>query len=395
MASSDTEVVIVGAGAAGIAAARRLREVGIACLMLEARPRPGGRAWTLVDGSGLALDLGCGWLHSADRNPWSGIARQQGRSIDKTPPPWGRISFVDVFPLAEQQQFREALQAFYRRLDASAQEAPDRPAASLLEPGGRWNKTIDAVSTYVNGAELERVSRRDFARYDDSGVNWRVLEGYGAVIAAHGASVPTAFDCPVRTIDHSGMRLRIETGRGTVTAERAIVTLPSALLAEEALAFVPGLPEKLDAASRLPLGLADKLFLTLDHAEEFEKDSRLLGATDRSAIGSYHFRPFGRPQIEAYFGASLARDLETEGEAAFFDFAVSELTGVLGHAFRRRVAPLALHRWGADPFARGSYSYALPGAADCRALLAAPVNDRLFFAGEACSEADFSTAHGA
>src|SRR5205823_1223865 len=106
------------------------------------------------------------------------------------------------------------------------------------------------------------------------------------------------------------------------------------------------------------------------------------------------FRPFGRPQIEAYFGGTLAAELEAGGESAFFDFAVSELTGLLGSAFARRVRPIRIHRWGVDPFSRGSYSYAVPGMADCRATLAAPVDDRLFFAGEACSKNDFSTAHG-
>ncbi len=87
-------------------------------------------------------------------------------------------------------------------------------------------------------------------------------------------------------------------------------------------------------------------------------------------------------------------ELEAKGERAFVDFAVSELGTLLGSNFSRRVKPLHIHRWGADPFARGSYSYALPGKADCRAILAAAVDDRLFFAGEACSKADFSTAHG-
>jgi len=145
----------------------------------------------------------------------------------------------------------------------------------------------------------------------------------------------------------------------------------------------------------LPLGLADKLFLVLEDAEEFTKDTRLFGRTDRTATAGYHMRPFGRPMIEAYFGGNLAAELETGGEAAFVDFALDELTGVLGSAFARRVTPIALHSWGTDPCARGSYSYALPGRADCRAILAAPVDERLFFAGEACSAHDFSTAHGA
>jgi len=158
--------------------------------------------------------------------------------------------------------------------------------------------------------------------------------------------------------------------------------------------FVPALPEKTQAARGLPLGLADKLFLSLERAEEFEKDSRLFGATDQSATATYHLRPFGRPQIEAYFGGRLAAELEAGGASAFFDFAVTELTRQLGGDFARRVTPIHCHRWGADPFARGSYSYALPGMVDCRTTLAAPVNNRLFFAGEACSRGDFSTAHG-
>lgn len=394
MASSDTEVVIVGGGAAGIAAGRRLTDARIDCLIVEARSRLGGRAWTVADGSGAAIDLGCGWLHSADRNPWSGVAEAQGRTIDKTPPPWRRRSAPIGFPLAEQSAFLDALQKFEQRLDTFS-DGDDVAAATFLEPLGRWNGLIDAVGTYVSGADLERVSARDLGRYDDSGVNWRVLEGYGTAITAHAAGVPVLLACPVRRIDHSERRLRVETANGAITADAAVVTLPSALIAEEALAFTPALPKKIQAAAGLPLGHADKLFLSLSDADEFDKDSRLFGRTDRSRTGVYHFRPFGRPQIEAYFGGSLATELEAGGERAFFDFALAELTALLGSDFARRINPLRLHPWGVDPFSRGSYSYALPGRADCRGALAAPVDDRLFFAGEACSRGDYSTAHGA
>jgi monoamine oxidase len=393
--SSDTEVVIVGGGAAGIAAGRRLADARIDCLILEARTRLGGRAWTVSDGSGAAIDLGCGWLHSADRNPWVAVAEAQGRTIDKTPPPWRRRSAPIGFPLAEQNAFLDALQTFEQRLDSLADGADDIPAAAFLEPLGRWNGLIDAVGTYVSGADLERVSARDLGRYDDSGVNWRVLEGYGTTIAAHAAGVPVRLGCPVRGIDRSERRLRVETVDGAIMADAAIVTVPSALIAEETLAFTPALPEKIQAAAGLPLGHADKLFLSLSDAAEFDKDSRLFGRTDRSRTGVYHFRPFGRPQIEAYFGGPLAAELEAGGERAFCDFALVELTALLGGDFARRIKPLRLHPWGVDPFARGSYSYALPGRADCRAALAAPVDDRLFFAGEACSRGDYSTAHGA
>ena len=394
MTNSDTEVAIVGGGAAGIAAGRRLAAANVACLVIEARPRLGGRAWTITDPSGLALDLGCGWLHSADRNPWTKVAQEQARAIDKTPPPWMRPSLPIGFPLSEQTDFSNAMQTFWSRLSEAAEGKQDRPASELLESGDRWNGLINAVGTFISGAELDRVSALDFDRYDDSGVNWRVIEGYGATIAAHGADLATLVDCPVRRIDHSGKRLRVETQKGAIAADQVIVTVPSAVLAQDGLIFSPALPDKMEAATGLPLGLADKLFLSLDDAEEFEKDSRLFGHTDRAATAGYHFRPFGRPQIEAYFGGTWAAELEAGGEGAFFDFAVSELTALLGSAFAKRIQPIRVHRWGHDPFSRGSYSYAVPGAADCRAVLAAPVDDRLFFAGEACSKNDFSTAHG-
>jgi len=284
---------------------------------------------------------------------------------------------------------------FDQQLHSRPEQEPDVPAATLLEPLGPWNALINAISTYANGTELDRVSARDVSRYDDSGVNWRVVEGYGTVIAAHGAGLPVMLGQPVRLIDRNGRRLRVETAGGAITADRAIVTIPSGLLAEERLLFTPPLPEKTQTAAGLPLGLADKLFLSLAEAEEFDKESRLFGRSDRSDTGVYHFRPFGRPQIEAYFGGRLAAELEAGGDPAFADFAIGELTGLLGSDFAHRVKPLHLHRWGVDPFARGSYSYALPGKADCRGVLAAPVDDRVFFAGEACSRSDYSTAHGA
>jgi monoamine oxidase len=394
MTTNETEVAIIGGGAAGIAAGRRLRAAGINCLLIEARPRLGGRAWTITDVSDFALDLGCGWLHSADRNPWVAVAEEQGRTIDKSRPPWTKPSLPIRFPLDAQQEFGAAFDGLYDRLESILAKGGDAPAAEGLEPGGRWNNLITAIGTFISGAELGRMSARDFIDYQDSGVNWSVLEGFGTTIAAAGGDLRVVLDCPVRRIDHSGKRLRIDTAKGTIAADAAIITLPSTVLADAEDLFWPALPEKVNAACGLPLGLADKLFMALADADEFEPNSRVFGHTDRVATASYQIRPFGRPMIEGYFGGSHAAALETGGERAFFDFALSELTGLFGNDFARRLSPIKLHCWGADPFARGSYSYALPGMTDCRAALAAPVDDRLFFAGEACSQGDFSTAHG-
>jgi monoamine oxidase len=394
MPNSDVEVVVVGGGAAGVAAAKRLCRAAVDCLLVEARPRLGGRAYTVVDPSGFALDLGCGWLHSADRNPWVRVAEEEGVALDKTLPPWQRRTLDTGFSRAEQNDFQNAMAEFFARLEQAAQSETDVAASTLLEPGNRWNGLINSVGTYISGGDLDRLSVKDFDRYEDSGVNYRAFKGYGALIADYGADVPQRLNCPVRAIDHRGQKLRIETGEGAITADRAIITVPSAVLAAEQIAFTPALPEKIAAARGLPLGLADKLFIALEGAEEFEKETRLFGRTDRKGTGGYHMRPFGRPLIEAYFAGGLAAELEAGGDGAFFDFAVSELVGLFGSDFSRRLKPIRIHRWANDPYALGSYSFALPGFADGRTILAAPVDNRLFFAGEACSAHDFSTAHG-
>jgi monoamine oxidase len=392
MAKSETEVAIIGGGAAGIAAGRRLHDAGIDCLIVEARERLGGRAFT-ASHAGHVIDLGCGWLHSADKNEWTRIAQTQGREIDKTPPPWARSSLG--FRPGEQPDYRKAFDAFEKRISEFADRDKDVAVAAALEPGGRWNGLIGAVVTFISGGEAAEVSARDYENYAHTDVNWRVVEGYGATIAKHGDGVPVAFDSAVRRIDHSGKRLKIETANGTITADRAIVTLPTTVLATMAELFLPALPEKTQAARDLPLGLDDKLFIALDRPEEFEKDSRLFGAKNDSKTAAYHIRPFGRPMIEGFFGGTNARELEAAGEGAFFDFAVTELCGILGSEFAKRLNLIHIHKWGVDSFARGAYSYAVPGKADSRATLAAPVDDRLFFAGEACSKNDYSTAHGA
>lgn len=391
---SETEVVIVGGGAAGIAAARRLTDAGVGCLIVEARDRLGGRGWT-AGYSGHAIDLGCGWLHSADRNPWTGIAERLGLTIDKSRPPWMRPSLEAGFSLAEQRAYFDAMNAFFDRLAAAAQKQSDRPASEMLEFGNRWNGLIGAVGTYISGGELADVSVYDFDNYADTEVNWRVLEGYGATMQGHAHGVPVALDTAVTRIDHSGQRIRIETTRGAIVADRVIVTLPSNVIAETEDLFAPRLPDKTEAAAGLPLGLADKLFVALDRADEFPPESRLFGRTDTSATASYNLRPLGRPLIECYFGGSFARDLEADGADAFYAVARSDLTRLLGGDFAKRLTQGPMHCWGTDPFARGSYSYAKPGQVKCRASLATPVDGRIFFAGEACSTHDFSTAHGA
>jgi monoamine oxidase len=135
--------------------------------------------------------------------------------------------------------------------------------------------------------------------------------------------------------------------------------------------------------------------LALEEPNDLPKDGNLRAATMRTEMGTYHLRPFGQPCIEGFFGGRFARELEDDGEGAIAAHSIDEIVSFLGNDYRRKLKPLKESRWAHDPFARGSYSHALPGHAGQRAVLAAPVDGRLFFAGEATSLNFFSTAHGA
>ncbi|MHC2330748.1 flavin monoamine oxidase family protein [Bradyrhizobium sp. USDA 4454] len=392
---STVDVAIIGAGAAGLGAAHALKGTGLSSIVLEARDRLGGRAHTIQAAPDVVFDVGCGWLHSANQNSFVGIAEQLGFELNKDLPPWRERAYGKAFPQADRDAFTLALDEFYDRLHEAARGGKDGTADRHLEPGNRWNPMIDAISTYVNGCELDQLSILDFDAYEDSNVNWRVRRGYGALVAAYGKQVPVALNCEVRLIDHTGLRVRIETSRGTLEADRVIVTVPTNLIADEAIRFSPALPDKLDAARGLPLGLADKVTLALAEPEALPKEGNLRGATMRTEMGTYHIRPFGQPCIEGFFGGRFAQALEDAGDGAIAAHSIDEIVSFLGNDFRRKLKPLSESRWAHDRFARGSYSHALPGHADKRAVLAAPIDGRLFFAGEATSPHFFSTAHGA
>jgi monoamine oxidase len=392
---TEVDVAIIGAGAAGLAAASALADAPLTTVVLEAQGRVGGRAHTLAY-EGLPLDLGCEWLHSADRNPLVDKIAALGLGIDKTPPPWGDPAATPTFGAEERQAYGAVFAALDEKVEAAAREPGDGPVSRLLDPGDRWIPLLNAFSAYYNGAEFDQVSIQDYAAYEDSEVNWRVREGYGAGIAGLAPrGVRIVRDCPVTLLRHDGPRLSLETPRGVVSARAAIVCVSTAILAAGRLRIAPELPEKLAAAEGLPLGLADKVFLKLHEPEAFGVETMLYGATDRTATGSYHLRPLGRPIIEAFFGGAHARALEAEGPDASSAFALEELVAAYGSGLRSRVSVIARTAWAGDPWALGSYSHALPGRAGERAVLAAPVDGRLFFAGEACSAHAFSTAHGA
>lgn len=390
------DVLVIGAGAAGIAAARELLAAGRRVLLLEARRRPGGRAVT--DASlGVPADLGAAWLHHADRNPWVDLVREYGFTLIQREPDWGpRSRVAGRQPSAgEIAQWQTAMGRYEALIEAAAHEGRDVALTEVL-PDDAYRPRFDAIMTWAVGAESSQISTLDLSRYADSRHDWAVAEGLGTVVARAAADLPVKFGAVARRVDwRSSAEVRILTSEGEeYTAGAVIVTVPTSVLAEGALHFDPPLPDAhAEALDDLPLGVVNKVFFRFGDTDLPPEPLFTIGNGTTSRTAHYQLRPAGQPLAMAFFGGDLSRELEASGELAAF--AREELARLFGADFTAAIRGELVTAWGADPFARGSYSAAAPGAAHQRGVLATPVSPRLLFAGEACSENHFGTVLGA
>lgn len=393
--NADFDVVIVGAGAAGIGAARKLAGTPLSVLVVEASARVGGRAWT-CDIAGSPLDLGCEWLHSGERNAWTRLAEAAGFAVERGDAAWGS-QFRDLkFTADEQESARAAFDGWVERL---ACVDPRRDcAADALEPVGSWNAYIRALAGFIGGAAPEQMSAKDFAAYDDASTdaNWRAPSGFGALVAASFPDrIALRLSTPITAIDLDRAGVILTTQTGMLRARAVILTVSTKVLASGVIALPSGLDAWRDAAAVLPLGRNEKVFIEIVGDGAFEAETHALGDPRDPLTGSYYIRPLGRPVIECFFGGDGAGVVEDEGPGAGFAYAADQLAGLFGSDARRALRPLVATCWGRTTHIGGAYSYALPQQAAARAVLARPFENRVFFAGEATHAFDFSTAHGA
>lgn len=391
----DVDVVIVGGGAAGVGAARRLARSGLSTMLLEAHSRLGGRAWT-HNASGHEIDLGGGWLHSAEHNVWVQIAREAGLHIDETPAAWG-VQYRDLgFSSEEQAEARRALNDWNERLAKSP--PPGDRASDALIPNARWNNYIRTIVGFISGASLENLSAADYVRYDESSTdtNWRVTTGLGALVARSiPAGIPVHLATPVESIALGSGGVTLTTRVGVVRARAALLTVSTEVLANGTIKLPAELDPWRHAAARLPLGRDEKLFFEILGDAPFEPETQVIGNPRDTSTAAYYLRPLGRPVVEAFFGGDGARKVDRDGIDAAFAFALDQLAALFGAGIRGKLRPLAASAWSRDNRIGGAYSYATPGSVEARAELARPFDERIFFAGEATSSSDFSTVHGA
>ncbi len=383
----EADVTVVGAGAAGLAAARFLLAAGRQVIVVEARDRIGGRAWTERDCYGQPFDHGASFIHAEEANPWTAIARRLRAAtiID----PRRRQLFVHgrVATAAEFDAFIAARDDAYDKVMAAAQRPDDCSIAAALDQTGPWAPQAHvALGPWLLGIDNNAASAIDFGQ----AVNGRdrlVARGYGRLVEAYGCGVPVRLKTPVRRIDYGGAGVSVATSAGVIRSRCAIVTLPVGVLAAGQVRFEPPLPPaKLRAIEALPMGLLAKVALCFD-GDPFGLDDTFYlheqTADQRAAL--YLMRPFGHDLVMAFVGGALAWELERAGEAAAVEFVLEPLLRIFGSDLRRQLRGARQTRWGADRWSLGSYSVARPGGAPLRAALAEPLADRLLFAGEACA----------
>ncbi|WP_161600839.1 flavin monoamine oxidase family protein [Teichococcus oryzae] len=405
---TDADILVVGAGAAGIAAARAVREAGSSVRVLEARRRPGGRAWTDPGTLGAPFDYGATWLHQAEEN---GLARLAEGGFDHDSVRSHRCH-IDGRPAGatEIAQYDAAYAAFHPRLRSARDAAPpDASAADFAPRGGYWDATVAHwEGPVICAAPLAAMDLRDFLDTQLSGPNLLLPEGIGALLEGLAAELPVTYGAPVRRLrwqDAGGVVAEGDFGR--LVARAAIVTAPTAVLAAGTIRFDPDLPpETGQAIHDLPLGLLNKVGLRAAGADRlglapFAGLERRVEREDEAAM-TFIAWPFARDHMMGFIGGeaawALSRQGPEKGPAALLDHAFAELALSLGPRAARalRREPALASDWGNDPWSLGAYSHARPGRADARRILGQPLaGGRLCFAGEACHPRLAATVGGA
>ncbi|MEZ5773903.1 MAG: NAD(P)/FAD-dependent oxidoreductase [Hyphomicrobiaceae bacterium] len=398
---STVDVVVVGAGAAGLAAGRRLQQAGISFKVIEARQRVGGRAFTdQTSFEGLPFDHGCHWLHTASINPLRQEADRLGIAYHRQDSWGGRAMFVDGRRLGPDEiaHSQSDFDAVLERIHAAGQAGRDEAASVTAGFVPPYGPVIRHIFTLISSGEPEEVSTLDMARYRDTHEDWPVIDGLGRLIATIGASVPVSLATPARAIDWSGSGVRIETDRGAIEARAAVVTASTNVLSAGAIRFTPALPVAMaEALAAVPIGCAEKVAFLLDRPLGELGSGNFLAVLDTGSgvAQNFYVNQFGRPLVVAHLGGRDGAALTKAGPAAMIAHARERLVAALGADVERRIVKAIATGWLTDPFIRGGYSYALPGKADLRPRLAEAVGGRIFLAGEAVSPDFYSTAHGA
>jgi len=400
--STERDVVIIGAGAAGLAAAKELTRLGLSSTVIEASHRIGGRAYSEEIMPHAWFDLGCAWLVGGEANPFAAIADERGIELGRHAAaaykPTNHRFVRNGTALTDEQ--RAACRRYYADCYKAAVDAagrtPDVAVGDVIDLQDDYSTPyLESVAT-AWGVDVDGVSAVDFTSSVGE-LGFPVLRGYGNLVAAWGADVEVTLNARAERIDWSGPRVTVETPKGTVAAHRALCTVSTGMLGSGDIDFSPRLPDwKLEAIHGLPMGTENKMGVAFDK-DVFGAEGRghYTVWNDGGDTAKIDAGAIGIDVAAVFVGGRRAIWLEKQGRQACHDFAVDRVAEVFGNDVRKHVVRSITTAWSTEPWTRGSWACALPGQAHQREHLATAIDDRLFFAGEATEIGGQGTCDGA
>jgi monoamine oxidase len=399
-ASGETDIAIVGAGAAGIAAARKIAAAGRRFVLLEAGGRIGGRCVTDTTTFGLPYDRGAHWLHMPDINPVAKLAAHvPGMEVYPAPPGQKlRIGKRNARE-GEMEDYLAAIVRANRAIQEAARGKADLSCAQALPKDlGDWKAAIEFVlGPFGCGKNLEDISAVDFARSAERDVDAFCRQGLGALVARLGSDLPVQLRAPVTRIQSGRNLVEMDAGRGFIKARAAIITVSTAVLAAEKIKFLPELPKRqVDALAKLSLGSYDHIALELKgNPLQLRNDDLVFEKSNGPRTAALLANVSGTSLALVDVGGRFGAELSKAGEAAMTDFATGWLADLFGADVKKAVGRTHATRWSAEPLALGAFSAAAVNGQGGRRIMMEPVRERLFFAGEAIHETLWGTVGGA
>jgi monoamine oxidase len=394
------DCIIVGAGAAGIAAARRLAALGRSFTLVEASNRIGGRCVADTKSFGVAFDRGAHLIHNPDSNPLTRLAARTGLDIYPAPSTQRiRIGRRN----AREGELEDYLAATVRANRAISDAARGRSdidcARALPRDLGEWRPTVEfALGPYNSAKDLNEISVMDLSRAGDRDVAAFCRQGYGALLAKLAEGIPVQLDMPVTLVDTSrSNRIEATTSKGTIAGRHMIVTASTNILLSDRIKFDGGLPKRqLDALEKLKLGSFDHVALELSgNVLGLQRDDLVFEKSSGPRTAALLANVGGSPLSVVEVAGRFGRDLTAQGETAMVEFAVEWLTGLFGTNVKKAVQRTQTTQWNKDPWTLGAFSAASPGGESARRILMEPLRNRVFFAGDAVHEALWGTVGGA
>ena len=393
------DAVIVGAGAAGIAAARRLVAAGRRITIVEAAAEAGGRCITDTKTFGVPYDRGAHWIYAADINPLAKLAMQTGLEVYPAPPGqrmrigrrYAREGEMEDF-LANLVRANTAIADAARKSDIACTQA-------LPKDLGEWRPTVEFVlGPYGCSKDLSDISTADLSRSGERDNNAFCRQGYGTLLAKLAAPLPLLLGTPVKTIEWwSRARIEVDTPKGQFKTGAVILTVSTNVLTGGKIKLAPDLPKRhLEAATKLKLGSRDHVALELTgNPLGLRSDELVFEKTDGRQTAAIFGNASGSTICIVDIGGNFGRDLSAKGEAGMIDFAMTWLAGLYGTDMKSIVKRRHATRWNHEPWVLGATSAAAPGAQSARKVLAEPISGRIFLAGEATHETRWGTVNGA